>query len=106
MHSLSCCAWCVQERNDALAALECARAELRRREDTVTRLSSELETARSQNTSLRGEVEELGRRRDEMMDRVERLHAEKHKLEDRLAQAEQQALVGEGRGGCTIQQHV
>ena len=36
-----------------------------------------------------------------MMDRVERLHAEKHKLEDRLAQAEQQALVGEeeGRGG-------
>ena len=94
---LSCC--CVQERDEALAALECARADLQTRDDTITQLSSELEAARSQNASLRGEVRELGKMREELIDRVERLHAEKHKLEDRVAWAEQHAQVGKRRGG-------
>ena len=94
---LPCC--CVQERDQALAALECVRADLRTRDDTITQLTSELEAACSQNTSLRGEVEELGRMREELIDRVERLHAEKHKLEDRVAQAEQHAQVRAGKGG-------
>ena len=92
-----CC--CVQERDEALATLECVRADLQRRDDTITQLSFELEAARSQSKSLRGEVEELGRLREELIDRVERLHAEKHKLEDRVVQAEQHAQVGEGEGG-------
>ena len=76
---------------------------MQRRDDTITQLSSELEAAHSQSTSLRGEVEELGRLREELIDHVERLHAEKHKLEDRVAHAEQHAQVregwrGEGRG--------
>ena len=47
---------------------------------------------------MESEVEEPGRRCDEMMDRVERLHTEKQNLEDRLAQAEQQVLVGNEEG--------
>ena len=72
---------------------------MQRRDDTITQLSSELEAAHFQSTSLHGEVEGLGRLRKELIDGVERLHAEKHKLEDRVAQAEQHAQVGEGEGG-------
>ena len=91
MLSLLCCYF--QEQDKALAALECVRTDLWRRDDTITQLSSELEAARSQSTSLRGQVEELGRLREELIDRVERLYAEKHKLEDRVAQAEKHAQV-------------
>ena len=85
MHSLLCCY--AQERDKALAALECVRADLRRRDDTISQLSTELEAAHSQSISLREQVEELGRSREELIDRVERLYAEKHKLEDRVAHA-------------------
>ena len=92
MHSLLCCY--VQERDKALAALECVRADLRRRDDTISQLSTELKAAHSQSTSLREQVEELERSREELIDRVERLYAEKHKLEDRVAHAGRETCTG------------
>ena len=68
MHSLLCCY--VQERDKALAALECIRADLQRTDDTISQLSPELEAAHSQSTSLREQVEELGRSREELIDEL------------------------------------